>query len=129
MLKWFVFSIMLLSVCLMSVGIAEEKSEPADVAGEWAITLTFVSGTGHHTAIIEQKGDKLSGNYKGEFLEGPLSGTVKGKTIDFSGRLSYMRLGVRFHFTGTIQGDTMKGTVEMDEYWTAKWIAKRKKVE
>jgi len=127
MRKWFVISTLLLSVCLIGAGIAQEKSVPAQVAGEWSISLTFSRGTANHTAIIEQNEDTLSGTYKGELTEGSLRGTVKGNAVQFSSRLTYMQSSAPFNYTGTIDGDTMKGTVEMAEYWTATFIAKRKK--
>ncbi len=127
MRKWFVINTLLLSVCLIGTGIAQEKSVSAQVAGEWSISITFSRGTANHTAIIEQNGDTLTGTYKGELSEGPLNGTVKGNTVEFSSRLSYMSNSAPFNYTATIDGDTMKGTIEMGEYWTATFTAKRKK--
>jgi len=121
-----VFFTMLVMVVFLN-GVSGAQQKPADVTGEWAITITFIAGTGHHTAIIEQDGGKLTGTYKGEILEGGLRGTVTENTIDFTGSLRHESTGVRFHYTGTIEGDTMKGTVEMGEYWSAEWTAKRKK--
>ena len=123
----FFFSVVMLAVCLAGAGTAQEKAEPANVAGEWAITIDFISGAGNHTAIISQDGEKLSGDYKGQFLESELSGTIEVNKIDFSAHLDYMRWGVNFHYKGTVDGDTIKGTVEMDEYWSAPFTAKRKK--
>ena len=123
--KFFLLMFMVCGLCLAGTISADES--PAKIAGTWSITITFVAGTGHHTAIIEQSGEKLSGTYKGEFKEGTLRGTVKGNSIDFTGFLKHQATGLRFHYTGTIDGDTMKGTVDMGEYWTATWTAKRKK--
>ena len=100
---------------------------PAQVAGKWLITLQFVAGEGHHTAIIEQKDGDLGGVYKGEFKEGSLRGSVKGNTVDFTGWLKHEATGLSFHYTGSIDGDTMKGTVDMGEYWSATFTAKREK--
>jgi len=96
------------------------------VTGEWTIALKFVAGTARHTAIFVQDGDSLSGQYKGEFQEGTLSGLVQGDRIDFSARLSHEATSIVYHYTGKIEGETMKGTVEMGEYWTAEWTAARK---
>ncbi|MBT4484259.1 MAG: hypothetical protein HOC71_11365 [Candidatus Latescibacteria bacterium] len=123
----FFFSVVMLTVCLAGAGMAQEKAEPANTAGEWAITINFISGTGNHNATISQDGEKLTGDYKGEFLESEVTGKIEGNKIDFSARLNYMRWGVTFHYKGTVEGDTIKGTVEMDEYWSAPFTAKRKK--
>ena len=99
------------------------------VAGEWTISLKFVAGTAQHTAIFVQNGDSLSGQYKGQFEEGTLSGLVQGDRIDFSARLSHEATSIDYYYSGKIEGETMKGTVEMGEYWTAEWTAARKPVE
>ena len=98
-----------------------------DVAGEWAITINFIYGVGEHTAIIEQNADTLSGTYKGEIIEGTLRGSVKGENIDFTGSIRHEASGLRYHYTGVVRNDQMEGTVDMGEYWSGTWIARRVK--
>jgi D-glucosaminate-6-phosphate ammonia-lyase len=117
--------VLTLSFFVPSVLIPQEKTSAID--GTWEITLTFVSGTAKHIAVITQKNASLSGTYRGEIKEGRLQGSVKGNTVDFTGRLKNEALTVNFHYTGTVDGDTMKGTVEMGEFWTAEWSAKKMK--
>jgi D-glucosaminate-6-phosphate ammonia-lyase len=114
-----------LSLTVPAAVISQEKT--AAVEGTWEITLTFVSGTAKHTAVITQKNASLSGTYRGEIKEGRLQGSVKGNAVDFTGRLKNEALTVNFHYTGLVTGDTMKGTVEMGEFWTAEWTAKKVK--
>jgi len=106
---------------------ASSQSSPANVSGEWTIELTFLMGKATHTAIIEQDGERLSGTYKGEFLEGRLNGRIEGNEISFSGRVRNESTGVTFRYSGTVDGNTMKGTVDMGEYWTADFTAEKKK--
>jgi hypothetical protein len=96
------------------------------VSGTWTINLTFICGKAIHTAVIAQKDSTLTGTYKGEVKEGRLFGRVKGNAIEFTGSLRVEAQGISFRYTGTIEGDTMKGTVDMGEYWTGTWTAKRK---
>lgn len=117
--------ILTLSLLLPAAVIAQEKA--ATIEGTWEITLAFVRGTAKHTAIITQKDAAISGTYRGEIKEGTLRGTVRGNTVDFTGRLKNEALTVSFHYTGVVDGDTMKGTVEMGEFWTATWTAKKMK--
>jgi len=124
--KPFLIAVFLLLV-VWGLGAYGREERIPDVSGEWDITIRFVAGTGHHTALIEQEGGKLSGIYRGGFLEGKLTGTVKGDSIDFTGHLKHESTAVRFHFTGTVLGDTMKGAVDMGEYWSARWTARRKR--
>ncbi len=114
-----------LSLLLHPDATAQEKA--SNIEGTWEITITFVSGTAKHTAIITQKDSAISGTYRGEIKEGTLRGTVRGNTVDFTGRLKNEALTVNFHYTGVFDGDMMKGTVEMGEFWSAEWTAKKKK--
>jgi hypothetical protein len=106
-------------------GLSQGGVDPAQVGGTWLITIKFISGTGNHTAVIEQEGETLSGVYKGAFLEGTLKGEVKGNSIDFTGSLKHEATPLRFHYTGTVEESVMTGKVDMGEYWTATWTAKR----
>lgn len=125
MRKLLLYALLLTTVFIVTTAPAQDTA-PADVSGEWAITLTFVSGTGSHTAVIHQDGVRLKGQYRGEMLEGSLSGTVEGSNVIFTGRLRKESTGVSFRYTGTVKGDTMSGTVDMGEYWTADFTAERK---
>ena len=117
----------LVVIASLSAGFSGSRVQPR-VAGEWAIALKFVAGEARHTAIFVQNGDSLSGQYKGLFEEGTLSGLVQGDRIDFSARISHEATSIVYHYSGKIEGETMKGTVEMGEYWTAEWTAVRKSV-
>lgn len=125
MKKPLLYALLFTTVLIVTAAPAQE-TQPADVSGEWAITLTFVSGTGSHTAVISQDGERIKGQYRGEMLEGSLSGTVEGANVIFTGRLRKESTGVSFRYTGTVNGDTMSGTVDMGEYWTADFTAERK---
>ncbi|MCD6308013.1 MAG: hypothetical protein J7M24_03345 [Candidatus Latescibacteria bacterium] len=116
-------------VCLVFLAAmqASSRNSPADVSGEWTIKLTFLMGKATHTAVIEQDGEQLSGTYKGEFLEGRLKGRIEENEITFSSRVRNESTGVTFRYSGTVDGNTMKGKVDMGEYWTADFTAEKKK--
>jgi len=126
-MRYIVTIMTLAAMCIAACPGICQNTAPVDVSGEWSITLTFVAGTGHHTAVIEQNGARLSGTYKGERLEGRLSGAVEGNTVRFSGRLRHESTGVSFRYEGTINNGKITGTVDMGEYWTAEFTAERKK--
>ncbi len=98
---------------------------PTPVAGQWEVTLTFGSGQAVHSVFLEQNGEKLTGTHRGEFVSGDLSGSVAGSDIRFrsSQRIEGTRLS--WDFQGKLTGGTMSGSVEMGEYGTAQWAAKR----
>ncbi|MFC1607646.1 hypothetical protein ACFL47_06700 [Candidatus Latescibacterota bacterium] len=116
---------MALLVLYAVAGFADET--PANIDGTWSITLKFIAGEGHHTAVITQKDSTVTGDYRGEFKKGMLRGKVTGNLVNFTGFLRHEATGVRFSYKGTADGDTMKGTVDMGEYWTATYTARRVK--
>ena len=130
----FIMGIML-NVCIVCAGFAFAQGT-ADVSGEWEINLEFSLGNATHTAVIEQEGDALSGTYKGQYLEGTLSGTVEGNEVDFTATLRHEAKRFRFHFMGTVEGDTItwrddyhydEMNVDWTDYWRGKFTAKREK--
>ncbi len=112
-----------LAFLLVTVGTAVPQTTA--LSGVWTITLSFISGKATHTATITEKSGTLSGTYKGSNYEGRLSGKVNGNTVTFTGSLKIQAQTVSFSYTGTVEGDTMKGTVDMGEYLSGTWTAKK----
>src|ERR1700694_4960473 len=81
----------------------------AKVAGEWNLTVESPNGTGTPTVTFKQDGEILTGTYKGRFCESPLKGTIKGNDIKFSTTISPQGQDLVIEYTGTVDGDTMKG--------------------
>jgi len=103
----------------------QPEGAPAMVAGQWAMQLEFQRGSAEHTIFLEQDGSKLVGTHQGEFYSGDLNGTVAANTVRF--RSSHQAEGTRlsYEFTGTVEGDTMGGKVNLGEYGEATWKAER----
>ena len=114
-------------VCFLCLALSRFAwaQEPAKVAGRWDITIQFVHGEGNYTAFLEQAGEKLTGTYRGQFIEGELDGTVQGNHIQFRGDLRIEGTRLFYLYSGTVEGERMEGTVSMDEYGEAHWMAKK----
>ena len=95
-----------------------------DVTGVWNFTVETAQGSGSPTFTFKQEGEKLTGQYKGAFGEAPVSGTVKGNKIDFSFKATGAVEGT-VTYTGTIDGNTMKGTAKFGDLGDATWTAKK----
>jgi hypothetical protein len=104
---------------------AMTAEEPITIAGRWDITIQFVHGDGNYTAFLEQTGEKLHGTYRGQFTEGTLDGTVHGKNIRFRGHLKIEGTDLIYIYKGTVEGDQMRGEVDLDEYGEARWVARK----
>src|SRR6185503_11291744 len=97
--------------------------EPAKVAGVWSVTLELGSITGHPVVTFKQDGEKLTGTYAGRYGESAVEGTVKDKDIQFT--VTILAEGTRTtgEFAGTVDGDTMGGTVNYEGAGDGTWSA------
>jgi seryl-tRNA(Sec) selenium transferase len=110
---------------------------PASVAGKWAVTIQYLRGIGSQTFELTQNGAAVSGTQTGEIFNGSFGGgagggggraggggsNVQGNQVTLASSMPIPGNAVRFVFKGTVQGDTMAGTVNMGEYGDATWSA------
>ena len=101
-------------------------ADKADITGAWAFAVETPAGTGTPTFTFKQEGEKLTGQYKGQFGEAPLTGSIKGNKIDFSIKISAQGQETTIKYAGTVEKDgTMKGTAEFGDLGSGTWTAKR----
>ena len=99
-----------------------------DVSGEWAFDVQTDGGSGNPTFVFAQKGEKLTGKYKGTFGEADLEGTVTGKTIKFSIKVDAQGTPLTIVYDGEIESNTaMKGKVDLGGVGTGTFTGKRTK--
>lgn len=87
--------------------------------------LEFLLGSSDHGLIFEQEGDKVVGTHTGEILSGDLRGLVEGNKVYFHSSHKYEGNRLSYDFAGEVNGDTMTGTVGLEEYGKARFEAKR----
>jgi hypothetical protein len=104
---------------------APASSDSVNITGAWAFTIQTDQGSGSPTFTFKQEGEKLGGMYKGMFGEAPVQGTVKGKEINFSIKVNAQGVDATIVYTGTIEKDSMKGTVKLGDLGEGTWTAKR----
>ena len=110
-----------LSLLLLLACVATATDTPPNVAGTWKIKLSGEGGSANQTIELKQDGGKITGTFKGPRQSGPLEGTVDGNNIQF-----HVRTRVPLDYTGTVDGDTMKGTMS-GRGKTGNWTAERAK--
>ncbi len=102
-------------------------SEPAKVAGTWKLTVEGRQGrTSTQTLTIEQNGEKIKGTITGLRAESSFEGTVSGNKISFTSKRDTDRGEMMFEYSGTVDGDSMKGTMQFNGI-TRDWTARREK--
>jgi hypothetical protein len=109
----FVSLVLLLAVA----GVAVAADAPANVAGNWNVDVSGASGKTTQTIVLTQDGGKITGTFKGPRQSGTIDGTVDGKNIKF-----HVTARIPLDYTGTVDGDSMKGTMSgrgQQGDWTA----------
>ena len=105
-----------------------KQAKAVDVTGTWEITSESPRGTMTRNITFEQQGDELTGSI--ETRSGPVpiqKGSIEGNKISFT--VVFSRGGNNFEmtYTGTVDGDTAKGTFQTprgEVPWTGKRLKK-----
>ncbi len=104
---------------------AQAAAQAAKVDGMWNVALELGSITGQPTIDLKQDGEKLTGTYRGRYGASPLEGIVKEKQIEFTVTMNAEGQQTTGYFAGTVDGDTMSGTVEFEGAGEGTWSARR----
>ena len=101
------------------------KPPAADVAGHWNLKLNFVVGSAEHRLHLSVAGNRLSGLHIGRITNGAVQGSISGREITFRTSGRYEGSSIGYKFNGIVEGDEMRGDVDLGEYGQAKWTARR----
>lgn len=98
-----------------------------DVTGDWEMTMVTPRGDERtRTVHFEQDGEKITVTMEGrqgDEITG--EGTIKGNEIEWTISRSTPRGDMTMAYKGSVDGDTMSGTVEMGDFGSFDWSAKR----
>jgi hypothetical protein len=98
---------------------------PASVAGNWAVNIHYLRGTGEQHFVLKQDGNTVTGEHNGELYNATFRGAVHGDQIELISVLPVTGYPITCHFKGKVQGNNMSGTLNMREYGDVTWEAVR----
>jgi hypothetical protein len=116
----FWFSILVTGLIFASAGVARGQDSPqappsdakaANVAGTWSVSFETPNGTMTQTLTLTQDGSSLTGTIGGERGTADVKGSVSGSTVNFSATRKGQRGTFTTNYSGTLDGDTIKGTI------------------
>jgi len=87
----------------------------ADVTGTWLMTVETQAGTGNPTFTLKQEGDKVTGHYKGQLGEAPVTGMLKGNELTLNYKVSSDAGSLEVKYVGTVDGNNISGKVSLGE--------------
>jgi len=99
-----------------------------DISGAWDVTIRFAASVETHVVTLRQHGGALDGTHQGPFVGREVNGEIAGTEISF--RSNYGEEhgdALHYRFTGSVDGDSMSGALDMGEYLTATWRASRRR--
>jgi hypothetical protein len=107
-----------------------QAATASGITGVWEFAVELASGgTGTPTFTLKQEGEKVTGTYKGQLGEAPVTGTVTGNDVKLSYKVNFQGQDLEGTYTGKLTGkDSMEGTVafSVTDLGTGKWTAKKK---
>jgi hypothetical protein len=96
------------------------------VSGQWDVLIEYAAGSSNHKLHLRQEGNRINGTHQGDFVSRDLTGSIDGDKVQMRSAYTEQHGDALFYsFTGTVTGDEMSGTLDLSEYLTATWAAKR----
>jgi hypothetical protein len=114
---------LLVLISLVSIPLLPAQT---DASGTWDLTVETQQGTATPSVTLVQSGEKLSGTYRGRMGDSKIEGTVRGSNIQFTVTLRFQDQAHVISYSGTVAGDTMKGTVQFGDRGSGTWSGKRR---
>ena len=103
------------------------RTPAEDVSGSWKVDIQFAASKSAHTLDLVQQGNRLEGTHQGDFTARELVGTIDGNTVKFdTSPAEFHGDSLEFSFSGSVTGDSMAGSLDMGEYLSATWTARRR---
>jgi hypothetical protein len=102
-------------------------SQGIDLSGDWDVRIQYAASVSNHTLHLRQHDHQVDGMHQGDFISRAVSGAIEGDTVrirSFYGEEHGDALS--FTFSGKMMGEGLEGTLDMGEYLTATWTAKRR---
>jgi seryl-tRNA(Sec) selenium transferase len=98
---------------------------PANLAGTWDVSISYVRGVGQQRFILQQSDDVLFGELKGEIFNASLRGKVAADHVTLTSLMRPNSSYIQSNFAGVVSGDSFSGCVKMGEYGDATFMATR----
>lgn len=121
-------SMLVLAACLaLPAAAVAQTPAAADAIGTWNASFNTQQGVIPATLKIQKSGDKLTGTITSQEGESPLEAELKGKALTVWFNYSTGGQAIPVEMTGTVDGDSAKGTMSAGGNPAGDWTAARVK--
>jgi len=98
---------------------------PAQIEGNWAVTVQYSRGVGEQRFTLSQSGNTLTGTQHGELYQAEVKGSIHATQVELHSVMAVSGNVIPWTFKGTVEGSGMSGAVHLGEYGDASWKAIR----
>lgn len=106
--------------------VAVSAQTAVDLTGTWVLQVETGQGGGSPTFTFKQTGEKLEGTYEGTFGKAQVSGTVEGREARWSFDVDVQGNAMTIEYVGTVDGNSMEGTVKLGDLAEGTFTGKKK---
>lgn len=103
---------LLLACVVAAVTLSPAAAAAQSIAGQWEAAMNTPGGVRNFKIDFQVSGDTVTGTVHRQAGDVPLRGTIKGNQLKFSYAIDYNGNDLVLTMTVTVDGDTMKGTVD-----------------
>lgn len=97
------------------------------IAGVWDASINTPGGVREFKIVFQVDSGKVTGTVKRPAGDVPLTGTITGNALTFSYTIDYNGNALTLTMVATVDGDSMKGTVDFGGAAQDDFAAKRSK--
>lgn len=97
----------------------------AQLAGTWDVVVRYTRGTGHQLLVLEQSGETVTGQLRGELFGSPVHGSITADQANLHAVIHPYGFEVPFTFQGKVSGNTFSGSLDLGEFGPASFTATR----
>src|SRR5262245_16074241 len=105
--------------------LAAPAAAQINLTGDWDMTIVSPQGANTVKVTLTQDGDKVSGLFKSQFGELPVTGALTGVDLNIAFSLPIQGQSVDIVMTGKVEGPTLAGKVQFGGFGEGDWTAKR----
>lgn len=103
----------MLRLVLAALIAALPQQADVNLTGEWSAIVTAPRGELEYTMYLTHEGPRLTGYFQSQYGEIPLKGSVKGVDVSLSWTMMDGSREIAVTMTGTVSGDTIRGTAKL----------------
>ena len=105
--------------------LAAPAAAQINLTGDWDMTIESPQGTNTVKVTLTQDGENVSGLFKSQFGELPVTGALTGVDLNIAFSLPIQGQSVDIVMTGKVEGPTLAGKVQFGGFGEGDWTAKR----